>query len=149
MSNCTTWLLWAQQDKFRSLGANFRGEHARIDMSEIVIGLTCLTAAIIAFWLLGAYLARRERFRRTYNPRGLFHELCHAHGLDRAGRTALWQLARQQELEHPARLFLEPERFDEPSRAPDEQGETYRRLRLKIFDESSGEAIEPNREPRA
>jgi hypothetical protein len=133
MSDWTSWLLWADREKFRQMGEGFRGEHAKIEMSEVLIALACLTAVIIALWLLSVYLARRERFRRTYSPRGLFNDLCQAHGLDRTGRTALWRLAREQQLEHPARLFLEPERFDEPSAAADEQGQTYRQLKLKLF----------------
>jgi hypothetical protein len=135
MNDWTSWLLWADRDKFRHMGEGFRGENAQVETSEILIALVCLAGLIIALWVLSSYVARRERSKRTYSPRGLFHQLCQAHGLDRAGRTALWRLSKKQQLEHPARLFLEPERFEEPSVGTGHEGETYRQLKLKLFAE--------------
>ena len=131
MNDWNSWLLLADRDKFRHMGEGFRGEHAQVGTGEILIALACLCGLIAGLWALSRYVARREHSRRTNSPRGLFHELCQAHGLDRSGRSALWRLSRKQELEHPARLFLEPERFDRT-------GDPYRQLRSKLFGELEG-----------
>ncbi len=138
MNDWTSWLLWADRDlKFRHMGEGFRGEHAQVETGEILIALVCLAGLIVALCLLSRYVARRERSKRTYSPRGLFNELCQAHGVDRAGRTALWRLSKEQQLEHPARLFLEPERFEEASSTTGTDGETYRHLKLRLFGEQN------------
>ena len=131
MNKLTSWLLWADRDKFHQMGDNFRGEHAQVDTNEILIALLCLSCVVIALWLLSQYVARRERSKRLYSPWRLFKELCQAHGLDRSHRQALKRLARQQQLEHPARLFLEPERFEQA--ASTQERELYLQLKSKLF----------------
>ena len=138
MNDWTSWLLWADRDKFRALGENFRGENARLDAHDVLLGLAVLTGVVVALWLLSQYVARREHARRTYSLRGLFNELCRAHNLDRAASKALWRLAQQEQLEHPARLFLEPERFDRESPLVAENREAYRKLQRQIFGEPAG-----------
>ena len=133
MSNWTRWHLLADREKFRYMGENFRGEQARVDTHDVLLALLCLAALVFALWLLSAYVARREKARRTYSPRGLFQRLCQAHGLDRASRKKLWQLAQQERLEHPAQLFLEPERFTKPSPLISRDAETYRALMRQLF----------------
>ena len=134
--NDTSWLLWADRGKLaRSMGENFRGENAQLDIVDVWIGLGVVTVLAVVVLVLSQYVARRERARRCYSPHGLFNQLCQAHGLDRSACKALWRLARQDELEHPARLFLEPERFDRPSAVVDADREAYRQLRGKLFGE--------------
>lgn len=136
MNDPLRWLLWADRGKLaRSMGENFRGENAQLDIADVWIGLAIVAVLAVALLLLSKYVARRERARRFYSPQGLFNQLCQAHGLDRSGCKALWRLARQEELEHPARLFLEPERFDRPSSVVDADREAYRQLRSRLFGE--------------
>jgi hypothetical protein len=135
MNDLSGWLLWGDRGKLaRSMGENFRGENAQLDIVDVTIGLAIVTGLAMALLVLSKYVARRERARRTFSPRDLFKQLCQAHQLERSECKALWRLAQQDQLEHPARLFLEPERFDRPGTAVDADRETYRRLRSKLFD---------------
>ena len=135
MNSWTHWLLWADRERIRAMSENFRGEGARLDTDDVLIGLACLTGLALAGWALARYVAFRERARRVYSPRGLFDQLCQAHGLDRASCKALLRLAQQEQLEHPARLFLEPDRFDRPSAAIAESRDSYKQLQRRIFGE--------------
>jgi hypothetical protein len=136
MIDPTRWLLWADRGKLaRSMGENFRGENAQLDITDVTIGLSILAVLAVVVLLLSRFMAKRELARQSYSPRDLFHQLCHAHSLDRAACKALLRLAQQEELEHPARLFLEPERFNRPGAATDAEGNVYRQLRNKLFGE--------------
>ncbi len=75
-----------------------------------------LGAASLLFWGLAHWMERRHGFFAN-RPLGLFISLSRAHALSWSDRWLLWQLARSHRLRAPARLFLEPERFD-ASRLP-------------------------------
>ncbi|MFV2066825.1 MAG: hypothetical protein ACC645_07560 [Pirellulales bacterium] len=92
-----------------SMGARFRGSHARFGMEEIFIGLAILACVVAGAILLTRMLTREERLRRTNNPWALFRSLCRAHQLQRPEVRLLRRVARAQQLDQPARLFLEPE----------------------------------------
>lgn len=110
----TNWMvfLWAQQGRFRPLGEGNPGESSPLELDGAVVGVIVLAVASVALWTIWQYVARKERARRAYSPQHLFRQLCQAHGLDRAERKVLGRLVEQQGLEHPGRVFLEPERFD-------------------------------------
>ncbi len=74
------------------------------------------------------------------NPWALFRSLCKAHGLRRSSRRMLKQLAHWQRLEHPSRLFVEPERFETVNLSPTLQSQTsaIHALRDRIFGDLSG-----------
>jgi hypothetical protein len=136
MNDPLRWLLWADRGKLaRSMGENFRGENAQLDIVDVWIGLAVVTAVAVVLLLVSKFVARRQSTKRSFSPPGLFNQLCQAHALDRAATKALWRLARQDELEHPARLFLEPERFDRPSPVIEADRETYRQLKSRLFGE--------------
>ena len=105
-------LLWAS----RNLGAAARGS-SDMDTGAMVVWLM-IAAGGIAAVCLGLYvLSRTLQKRRRYSHPALFVGLCRVHGLRRGARAVLAQLARSHGLNHPARLFLEPEWFD-PDRLP-------------------------------
>lgn len=139
MNDWTSWLLWADREKFRYLGEGFRGEHAQLEAWDMLLGLICVLGGLLALWGLSKFVARRERAARVYSPDGLFRQLCKAHALDRASSRALMRLAVQEQLEHPARLFLEPERFDRSSPLVDGQRPLYQQLQRRIFGSSATE----------
>jgi hypothetical protein len=88
-----------------------RGASARFDW-EFIAGVTLglAIAAAVAFWLTHLGLAYVER--RRHSPLRLFHELCHAHGLNRMEVQVLLQLARTRQLAQPAAVFLDPNHLD-------------------------------------
>lgn len=133
MSEWMPLVLLAQHDRIRALGENFRGEHARVSTHEVLLGLALLACGVVGLWMLSQHLARREKALRLYSPRRLFKQLCDAHGLPRAARKTLKRLAHVHELENPARLFLEPERFDISEGQSVQQQEAYRALKRKLF----------------
>ena len=67
--------------------------------------------------------SRNARNSRS-KARALFHELTAAHGLDFASRQLLKRLARATGVKQPARLFLEPQRF-EPRNLPKDLQEKW------------------------
>ena len=106
--------LLADAEMFRSLNQQFSGQNFRFGWSHVAVILLIVAAAASIIWLLNR-LSRDDRQQIRNNPRGLFRELCRAHGLSLTHRRLLDQLASYQQLADPARLFLEPERF-EPAR---------------------------------
>lgn len=81
------------------------------DLGGMLIGSMLLVAAIGLTW----YLVRRylERSQPGFaDPQELFSELCQAHHLSWQETSLLTRLADQHRLADPARLFLEPERFE-------------------------------------
>lgn len=104
-------ILLAQQSRIADLGRNFRGANSELSSKDLFL----VSFVVIAVAILVAVLKRLSREtpqRPTNSPRRLFRDLCRLHGLDRSTRRLLKRLARQQQLDHPSRLFVEPERFD-------------------------------------
>lgn len=95
---------------FRGLGSQFSGKRARVGWSDALIILGVIAVVGLAASLLSRYLAKTEHARLN-SPRALFRELCRLHGLKFRERQAMRRLARFHRLAHPARLFLEPDRF--------------------------------------
>jgi hypothetical protein len=79
-------------------------------------GIEWLAFAIVGFLAaaitLGYWLSRRWRQNRAQqllnSPPHLLQELCVRHGIGRADQRLLAGLAREQKLEHPGLLFVEP-----------------------------------------
>ncbi len=111
------WLI-AQSEVFRNLGASFRGRAAQFGVTDLVTAIAVLSSLAAGMYVLSRVLHRQELPQRSNSPRVLFRELCLAHGLDRASRRLLRQIGRYQRLDHPGRLFLEPERFDPANLSP-------------------------------
>jgi hypothetical protein len=101
----------------------------------VVVGLLILAGLVVLLALLAAILYWQQRRRRHASPGQLFLSLCRAHRLRWKECWWLWQLARQQHLLDPGRLFLEPERFD-AARIPaalKQQLSRFQELRERLF----------------
>ena len=98
-----------------------------------------LIAIVLGIWMLARIAARQDKAKRINNPWALFRSLARAHGLDRASRRMLKQLAQWQRLDHPGRLFVEPERFETINLSPGLQTQVpaVRALRDHIFGDLS------------
>ncbi|MBX3412311.1 MAG: hypothetical protein KF708_06295 [Pirellulales bacterium] len=141
-------LLWARIGWFEQLTRQVGGGGSRWNATHFV--LLTLAVAGLAALALWARQVRAGSGRQQNNPRALFRALCRAHGLDHASRRLLDQLARQQRLADPARLFLEPERFEAASLGPalkSQQGR-YASLRDRLFAEPGVVSRETTNERR-
>ena len=96
-------------DRFVSALRNRKG---RTDSGEWIAGLLMWVAALVAVWVIARILERRSRRRSYSSPGRLLFSLCRAHGLRWSQWWLLRQIARQEKLEDPARLFLEPGLLD-------------------------------------
>ena len=127
--------LLAQLSRTQGLGGNFRGPGARVDGGDMLMIAMLVLGAVGVIVLLSVLLRLQERRNRCNNPQKLFRDICRLHELDRKSRKLLTQLARHQDLEHPARLFLEPARFN-PENVGAELGQHQREfdtLRGRLF----------------
>jgi len=126
----------AQADPLRGMQERFGGPQSRFELDDLVTGLLLLGACSLGIFLLSRF-ANQDRRRSFNRPRALFRELCKAHGLDFASRRLLARLARSQKLKHPARLFLEPARFEPPNLSPElaAKAAELRALRDRLFRE--------------
>jgi hypothetical protein len=113
----TTWVLLADEDRFRLMSEGFRGQRRALGGSDLLLLLLIVAGMALAVWGLSRLAARRDRDRRIHSPKALFSELCQAHGLDRPARQLLLALARQHGLAHPAQIFVQPELCSAPSGA--------------------------------
>jgi hypothetical protein len=125
----------AQQGGYSDLGSKLHGRRGRWETSDILIWTAVMIAIVLGIWMLARYAAKQDKGQRMNNPWALFRSLVKAHGLDRGGRRILKQLAKWQRLEHPGRLFVEPERFETVNLSPGLQAQvqTVRALRDRIF----------------
>ena len=131
----TTFLpiLLAQQGRIADLSRNFRGDHAQLSSTDLLVasGALLLVACLVT---LLQRLARPKPPRPLYSPSRLFRDLCRLHGLDRTSRRLLCRLAHYQKLDHPGRLFVEPERFEPENLGPlASHLQRYREIRERLF----------------
>jgi hypothetical protein len=96
----------------------FRGDRARWDSTTLIAMVAGTTAIILLLWIVSRYVGRQDRRTVHQSPGKLFLRLCSAHRLTWTETWLLWRLARWRRLGDPARLFLEPERFDTRDLAP-------------------------------
>lgn len=112
MSRVLLFSLFAQIDSLDSFVSALRDKKGRADSGEIISGLLILVAVSAAVWLLVWGLDRCFRGRIRPSPGRLLWSLSRAHHLRWSQWWLLRRIARQQKLEDPARLFLEPEWLD-------------------------------------
>ncbi len=139
-ANFQSSLLWGQVQRATSMGSRFRGESAQFGMQQVLNGLMLLGVIALAIWGLSLLLNRQDRTRRHLSHRALFRSLANAHALNFAQKRLLKELARAHRLAQPARLFLEPERFDAARLTQSlarRQGQLDT-LRSKLFGDLSG-----------
>jgi hypothetical protein len=120
-----TFLLAARLDRPR---ANFDREWI------FLAGL----AVVLALVLLLSHWSSRRRQREFWcdSPKGVFHELCRAHRLDRANRRLLQRLGTAREVENLAEFFVEPEKLDATDLPPAMKPAVteLRQLRHRLFE---------------
>lgn len=104
------WLLLAQSN-VEEMGRHFSRDGGGIAIDRLLIGLLIIGSIAVSLWLFSMYYNWKEN-NGAHSPGALFHQLCKAHKLDFRSCRLLRQLASLQKLSHPARLFLEPERFN-------------------------------------
>ncbi|MHC4399693.1 MAG: hypothetical protein ACYTG0_08440 [Planctomycetota bacterium] len=113
-------ILLAQQapNPLDNISKEFQGRDARVESGYLVTGLVVLVGIVVAVWFLAKLWERYEGCAPQNSPRKLFFSLCRAHRLRWSEWWLLWRVARDQKLDSPARLFLEPERLDPASLSP-------------------------------
>lgn len=92
-------------------------------------------AVTAALWWVKRWRAARA-LRRMNSPSHLLQDLCNRHGLAGHDQRLLANLAREQRLENPAELFVDP-RLWEPSRMGalgKRYASQFGRLRERIFE---------------
>jgi hypothetical protein len=147
-------LLLAQRSRLDHLSDPFKRPSAGIDPRDVTRALAILAVIIVLAWLLLRLRAVQERHRPYHGPLRLFLALCKAHNLRWSERWLLWRLARAQRLKEPARLFLEPQRFDiaDPRRLSPGEAARLRRIRDQLFSgpprAAKGEQGRPPRETK-
>lgn len=96
----------------RRMAEGFSDDPVRFGDNVWWVAVLIVGGLLAAVAILVSQTGRRQRRAMPSNPRRLFADLCQAHGLARDDRRLLHRLAGSQGLDAPARLFLEPERFD-------------------------------------
>lgn len=104
--------LFASASRLESMGGRFRKGSKSFDIGDLLVWAMVLAVIGLLIWLLVRYKERQDGPDRTNSPRRLFGELCRVHSLKFKDRWLLRRVARWQRLSQPAKLFLEPERFD-------------------------------------
>jgi hypothetical protein len=116
MSWCDIAVVFAERNGVDALASRmadgFRSGHGRLDSGRLAAILLSGAAVVLVVWLLSYFSDGRRRPVAYHSPWKLFLSLGKAHRLTSRELWLLWRLARWHELEDPARLFLEPERFD-------------------------------------
>jgi len=128
--------LLAQSSRLEHLSRGFRGNRVRLDSEDLMVGLLVLAVLILLVWSATVVYGWISQLRRRPGPNRLFLRLCRAHRLRIGESVLLWKLARAQRLRDPARLFLEPERY-EPAHlgtALRDQAEQLAALRDRLFE---------------
>jgi|GEM_PF-2233153 len=99
-----------------------------------VVGVLAV-AAVLVGWIVVRFRQSNSK-RPIDHPWRLLRELAQAHGLRRSDERLLHQIVRRYALEPPARLLLEPERFQ--IAAGDEvflrERQAILRLKSRLFD---------------
>ena len=101
-------LLLAERTQHASMGRRVR--QSTIDVQDLMLCAAWLAAGALIVYGVMFIRSWRSRYHATHAS-GVFRELCRAHGLNWHDRRLLHALARAQQLETPAQLFVEPQRF--------------------------------------
>lgn len=93
---------------------------------------TAVLALVLACYAVERFL-RNRRSGSLPNERKLFHDLCRAHGLDRASSNLLRRLARQARLTQVSEVFLRPELFQSDASISRRDQRLIEHLRGRLF----------------
>jgi hypothetical protein len=104
--------LLAVQERMDEMQRAFRASKTEALANNIVYGLIIIVGVVVVLVIFSMLINRGRRRRGYSSPRELFLSLCRAHKLKWSECWLMWRLARSQHLTDPARLFLEPQRFE-------------------------------------
>jgi len=136
---CCRVLLLAERNGLDELASRmadgFRGDRVRLDFGLVVVMLLGAAGLAAAILFLSRLAGGRDRRSVSNSPGKLFVSLCRAHGLTWKDTWLLWRLARWQQLDDTARLFLEPDHFDLDGLSPPlaARGERLKSIRGRLF----------------
>lgn len=105
--------------------------HRTADYNWLLFAVAGVTTALACYAI--------DRFWRSRKPgpqgneRGLFQDLCHAHGLDRASAGLLQRIARRAQLRHAAEVFVRPELFQPEDACSQRDQDRLAKLRERLF----------------
>lgn len=119
----------------RRMGESFRPSTGGADSAKTIAALAAVLAVGAVLFFVWRVAARRNPGKSQSSPRRLFLSLCRAQRLSWSETWLLWILARRQKLADPARLFVEPERFELAALDDGLKGNAVRieRLRSRLF----------------
>ena len=89
-------------------------------------------AIVLAYYVFDRFLRRRGSGSLP-NERRLFHDLCRAHGLDRASIGLLQRIAKRAQLAQVSAVFLKPELFQPQGATARRDQNLIDRLRGQLF----------------
>jgi hypothetical protein len=98
--------------RLRAFSGGFKPGENQQGPGSVLTVLCVILVFIVLLWFLARLADRRRERGPTNSPLILLVTLCRAHGLSWRDCFLVWRLARRHRLKDPARLFLEPERFD-------------------------------------
>ena len=140
--------LLAGQGRYMHMGRRFRRGSSNFDTADLVTLLGVLAIVAALGWLITRYLKLREK-RHASSAQHLFVELCRAHQLDWPSRQLIQSLAKAHGLTNPARIFVEPHRFNADKLGPAFANCETRltELRRQLFAESTETRAAPPTDP--
>ena len=114
----TKTVLLADRSLLRDMGSGFRDKQENQGGTDMLLWIGIVVGVFVAIAIVAHFVARRDKRQIFNSSRGLFRALCRAHQLDFASRRLLRWIARDQQVEPAARLFLEPEQFEPENMSP-------------------------------
>ena len=123
-------LLAAEPQSFMYLGDRFNTESAALGPISVGAAAVLATVAITLIWLFSK-ARNRDQSQPTNHPWKLLRELAKAHQLSTSQQRLLHRIIRHYAIDPPARLLLEPERFQAALGDAEFAHEKYGVLRLK------------------
>jgi hypothetical protein len=129
------WLLAAWRTNWRD---TFNGVYFQSNTEEVWAIFVVMGVLVTSVVLWQLVTSRAFGRLPSNSARGLFRELCRAHGLDRSGRRLLKRLAAARGVAPPALIFVQPQCFA-VSGLPDDlndQAEAIATLEQRLFGES-------------
>lgn len=127
--------LLAEIDRFAEMGRQLRTS----DGSSKSSGFIIVTSVLVGLSLIGGgvfLIVKKWVQTPNFKKLKLFQGLCRTHGLNRRDRSRLLKLARAQQLENFAEVFVRPELFDSPSGSDNDSSRDWMaimKLRDRLF----------------
>jgi predicted negative regulator of RcsB-dependent stress response len=96
----------------------------------IIVGVVVVVVGVASYL---AFNAMQKKQANSHS--GLFNGLCRHHGLDSSSKKLLRSIAQHIQINHPARLFLEPGWLDLKQLGPEFQAQAnaLKSLRKQLF----------------